>query len=101
MSALLTSDDVDGAMVSVKYIDLQREENVLEDGEQCSGLADKCTRHSILTLDVNVQQLLVLAPRVTLAAYRNCSDRGRYPWLQRSAPHKLIMTTSQRSRGQL
>ena len=45
---MLTSDDVDGAMVSVKYIDLQREENVLEDGEQCSGLADKWTRHSIL-----------------------------------------------------
>ena len=68
LSALLTSDDVDGAMVSVKYIDLQREENVLEDREQCSGLANKCTRHSIRTLDVNVQQLPVLALKVTLAA---------------------------------
>ena len=36
----------------------------------------KCTRHSvILTLDVDVQQLPVLALKVTSVAYRNCSDR--------------------------
>ena len=37
LSGLLTSDNDSGAMVSVKYIDLQkREENVLDDREQCS-----------------------------------------------------------------
>ena len=37
LSGLFTLDNDSGAMVSVKYIDLQkREENVLDDREQCS-----------------------------------------------------------------
>ena len=76
---MLTSDNINGVMVSAKYIDLQREENVLGDREQCSGLA-KCTRHSMLTLVVNVQRLLVLALKVTLGPHVETVQRGRYPW---------------------
>ena len=89
---MLTSDNINGVMVSAKYIDLQREENVLGDREQCSGLA-KCTRHSMLTLVVNVQRLLVLALKVTLAARRNCAERTVSLVIESNAistAHKLI-----------
>ena len=89
---MLTSDNINGVMVSAKYIDLQREENGLGDREQCSGLA-KCTRHSMLTLVVNVQRLLVLALKVTLAARRNCAERTVSLVIESNAistPHKLI-----------
>ena len=63
----------------------------------------KCTRQhsSMLTLNVNVQPLLLLALKVTSAAYyRNCSDRidgilgDRGHSSMITTPHKLILTTS-------
>ena len=61
----------------------------------------KCTRQhsSMLTLNVNVQPLLLLALKVTSAAYyRNCSDRidgilgDREHSSMIPTPHKLILT---------